>query len=40
MMAMKDNPFSWDPKGGVSGAVTSVTLKAGGGDGLNVNCTD
>ena len=40
MMAMKDNPFSWDPKGGVSGSVTSVTLNAGGGDGLNVNGTD
>lgn len=40
MMAMKDNPFTWDPKGGVSGTVTSVKLNSGGGAGLNVSGSD
>ena len=26
MMVMDDNPFSWDPTGGINGAVTTVSL--------------
>ena len=29
-MGLPDNPFSWDPNGGVSGHVTSLTLGSGG----------
>lgn len=39
MMALNDNPFTWDPKGGVSGTVTSVSL-GGGGGAMNVSEAD
>ena len=39
MIALNDNPFSWDPKGGVSGAVTSVSLSSGGNK-IDVSGTD
>ena len=39
MMVMDDNPFSWDPTGGINGAVTSVSLSGPDG-GLNVNGTE
>lgn len=40
MMVLNDNPFSWDPHGGVSGAVTSISLSAPGGSALDVNGTE